>query len=73
MKSPNAKTSMDLLRTAQQAIRHAWEDLKNDEEVRSTNLREVPLHSRLRAAELEIQAIEEALVSLGYKKAGKDK
>jgi hypothetical protein len=37
-KSPNAKTSMKLIKTAIEAVRTAREDLKNDEKVRDLGL-----------------------------------
>lgn len=68
MKSPNAKTSMELLNLAQQMLRTALEDLKNDEDVRDLNL-----HGQLAESETAIADIVKALTNLGYGRKSKGK
>ena len=67
MKSPNGKISVRLLQTAEQAIRVAYEDLKNDEDVRDCQMSGgTKLTEELLFLEQQLQAIQKALRALGY-------
>ena len=68
MKSPNAKLSMKLLNTAEQALRNAWEDLKNDPEVRKMLVmkNDSSILERMQRLERELKQVQETLKGLGY-------